>query len=212
MKAATSPARRTGGAIAVVGDVSPPRMKKEVECPGAPKKKKRTKVRTFPRLILHPGNEGEGVIANPAAMRSLEDELRVAAPPDVAITSPSSSSEVSTCTLLALVATSSTASVVRSPIVTRSSTSLATRLSTPSHLRSPATPNLRRVSLTMAHNAPSPDTSRHVVPRPGIAPLPMADLNACTDSSSEDSGAGGINPNIPSRAMTFNIPPPMFLH
>ncbi|ETV95948.1 hypothetical protein H310_10608 [Aphanomyces invadans] len=205
--ASTSPARRS--LAAAIGDVSPPRTKKEAECPGAPKKKKRTKVRTFPRLILNADNEaGGGIIANPAAVRSLEDELRVAAPPDEVVPSKGIADSPAPSGLMAFVAISST-SPVRSPIATRSKTSLATRLSTPSHLRSPATPNLRRVAHTMTHNAPSPDTTRHVVPRPAIAPLPMGDLNVCKDPSEE--GDSSINP-IPSRAMYFGIPPPLFLH
>ncbi|KAF0699298.1 Aste57867_10140 [Aphanomyces stellatus] len=77
-----------------VPEASPPRVRKERDCPGAPKKKKRKSVRHLPGLELPPD------AATPAApinvvVRSLEEELRAAAAEEVRLgttTSPSGTS------------------------------------------------------------------------------------------------------------------------
>ncbi|KAG9411371.1 hypothetical protein AC1031_017009 [Aphanomyces cochlioides] len=83
-------------------DRSPPRMKREIECPGAPKKKKRRKLRNTPQLNLDPEETHSPSIT--VVVRSLEDELRAAAEADDQIEHLSTSD--ASCTLLSLVSSS----------------------------------------------------------------------------------------------------------
>ncbi|OQR83451.1 hypothetical protein ACHHYP_14695 [Achlya hypogyna] len=64
------------------GAASPPRLRKEIECPGAPRKKKRMSVRKIPHLALVPDvavADDDDRAALAAVVRSLEDELNAAA-------------------------------------------------------------------------------------------------------------------------------------
>ncbi|OQS05353.1 hypothetical protein THRCLA_20645 [Thraustotheca clavata] len=63
------------------GDASPPRVQRDIECPGAPRKKKRQRVRRIPRLALVPDvdEDPDDVLPLSIVVRSLEDELNAAA-------------------------------------------------------------------------------------------------------------------------------------
>ncbi|EQC38002.1 hypothetical protein SDRG_04432 [Saprolegnia diclina VS20] len=68
------------------GEASPPRVRKEIECPGAPRKRKRQTIRKIPRLALVPQDDEVDAASEErvavAVVRSLDDELAAAAAAD----------------------------------------------------------------------------------------------------------------------------------